>query len=305
MQPTCGPPSSLSPLHVTRSAPSRSAPRRLGSSAADAPLVVEQAGADVVEERDRVLRRERGQLRRGGLGREADHAVVRRMDLQDRGGPRIERRAVIGEARAVRRADLDQLRARGAHDVGDPERAADLDQLPAGHEDGPALRERLEREEQRGGAVVDDERVLGVGQGREEQLGTARPPASAPGLAIDLQVRVPGGRARHGADRGVGERRATEVRVQHDAGRVDHRREPERRGSRSFDRAGEDLVVVRRLDAARGTRPDLGERRRERPFQDRPPHRLRCADRRRRAEQGIHRRQLAAHVAGHGRSLPR
>ncbi len=74
-------------------------------------LVCEQARADVVEERDAVAAGEGRQVLGGGRGREPDHPVVRGMHLEDR-RPAIGRRApVVGEAGAVRRADLHELGA--------------------------------------------------------------------------------------------------------------------------------------------------------------------------------------------------
>ena len=57
-----------------------------------------------------------------------------------------ERPRVVGQARAVGRADLDEARARRAHDVGDAERAADLHQLTARDDDlAPAGERRRAR----------------------------------------------------------------------------------------------------------------------------------------------------------------
>ena len=71
-------------------------------------------------------------------------------------GRRPDRARVVGPARAVRRADLDEPGAGLRDDVGDPEPAADLDQLPARDDDlAPRPGERRGREKHRGGAVVD------------------------------------------------------------------------------------------------------------------------------------------------------
>ena len=65
---------------------------------------------------------------------------------------------VVGRARAIRRPDLDEPRAGARENVRDAEAVADLDQLAARHDDLAVLGERREREEHRGGVVVDDER---------------------------------------------------------------------------------------------------------------------------------------------------
>ena len=71
---------------------------------------------------------------------------------------------VVGGARPVRRADLDEPRAGAGEHVGDAEAVADLDQLAARDDHLAALGERGEREQHRAGVVVDDERRLGAGQ---------------------------------------------------------------------------------------------------------------------------------------------
>ena len=100
----------------------------------------------------------------------------------------------VGGARAVRRADLDQAGARGAHDVGDPELAADLDQLAARDQHLLALGQGGEREHERGRAVVHDERGLRAGERGEQKLRAGAARAALPRRAIDLQVGIAGGR---------------------------------------------------------------------------------------------------------------
>ena len=100
---------------------------------------------------------------------EADDAEVRLVDAQEKRRLRADRVLVVGGARAVRRPDLDEPRARAREDVGDPEAVADLDQLAAGDDDLASLRERGEREQHRAGVVVDDERRLRAGQPAEDR----------------------------------------------------------------------------------------------------------------------------------------
>ena len=84
------------------------------------------------------------------------------MHAQEQRRLRADRALVVGGARAVRRADLDEPRARAGEHVRDAEAAADLDQLAAGDEHLAPFRERGEREQHGGGVVVDDERGLGA-----------------------------------------------------------------------------------------------------------------------------------------------
>ena len=275
-----------------------------GLVAGEAPFGVEQARADVVEERDLLRVGERRELGGRRLRGEADDAVVGGVDLEDRRGAIDDRPAVVGDPGAVRGTDLDQLRPGGGHDVWDPELAADLDQLAARDEDGSALGERRERQHQRRRAVVDDEGALRARDGLQERLGARAPRAARTGIAIHLEVGVVPRRARHRPDRLGSQRRATEVRVEQDPGRVDHGREPVRGLRRAPDRLREDLVAERRLRAGLGLRADLLEDLGDGALDQRPPERRDRASAGARAQQGVDARDLPSRVGGHGRSLP-
>ena len=99
----------------------------------------ERARAEIVDERQPGARRDRGQLGERGLLGEADDAEVGLVDAQDHGRLGPERTLVVGDTGAVRGADLDEPRARAGEHVGDPEAAADLDQLAARDEHLAAL----------------------------------------------------------------------------------------------------------------------------------------------------------------------
>ena len=90
------------------------------------------------------------------------------MDAQQQRGLGPDRAVVVGRARAVRRPDLAQDRARPGEDVGDAKAVPDLDQLAARDEHLASLGERRQREHDRGGVVVDDERGLRAGQPAED-----------------------------------------------------------------------------------------------------------------------------------------
>ena len=128
---------------------------------------------------------------------------------------------VVAQVRAVRRADLDHLCARERHDVRDAEGAAYLDELAARDDGLLVLRERREREDDRRGVVVDGERRLRAGEAAEEPFDVV---VALPALAAVERVfeRVVGTRDLVDRfDRLASEQRAAEVRVYHDAGRVD------------------------------------------------------------------------------------
>ena len=112
---------------------------------------------------------ERRRVRRLG---EPGHREVRGMDAEDDAGPAVrERRLEVGGPRPVRRPDLDQLRAGPPDDLGDPDAAADLDELAARDGDAAPPAGEPDGERQRRGVVVRDERVLGAGQRDEVLLG--------------------------------------------------------------------------------------------------------------------------------------
>ena len=76
-----------------------------------------------------------------------------------------QRALVVAEPRAVRGPDLDHRRAGLRDHLGDPEAAADLDQLAARDDDRLAgAGQRGDRQQHRRGAVVDDDRILRTGQ---------------------------------------------------------------------------------------------------------------------------------------------
>ena len=122
--------------------------------------------------------------------------------------------AVIVDARAVGGADLAQRRAGARHDLGDAEAIADFDQLAARDYHLAARRQFVERQQQRRGIIVD-----GNG-GRAQQPLQQRPGvdialAALAGCKIVFQVGVAGLEGKRG------QRRASQVGVEHHAGGVD------------------------------------------------------------------------------------
>ena len=144
------------------------------------------------------------------------------MDPEDRSGVRRQRALVVRGTRPVRRPDLDESRSRAGEDVRDPEAVADLDQLAARDDDLATLGERGQREEDRRGVVVHDERRVRAGEPREEpsQMVLARSAGAA--LEVVLEIRVAGADLRDPRAGGSGERRTSEVRMDEHAGGVQH-----------------------------------------------------------------------------------
>ena len=143
------------------------------------------------------------------------------MDLQDQGGVGGAGCAVVAEAGAVRRPDLDEAGTGLGHDLGDPEAAADLHELAPGHEHLLPPGQRGEREQHGGGVVVDDEPGVGAARLGEEvpSVVVAGPPPA--GLEAVLQVRVAAPDVRGDAEGLLAEGGTAQVRVQEHPGGVD------------------------------------------------------------------------------------
>ena len=220
--PACGPPSSLSPLKHTRSAPAPSTParsaRRRGRRSAPEPR--SSSSGSSARARDRASS--------CSVGRSAK-PTTRKFDWCTRSSSAVsagDRAARSRGAGAVRSADLDQAGARAGEHIGDAEPVADLDQLAARDDDLAPLGQRGERQQQRRRVVVDDERRLGAGQPAEDRRDVILARARAPVSKVVLEVRVAAADldARRARPR---ERSAAEVRVDDHAGRVHH---PAKRG---------------------------------------------------------------------------
>ena len=80
------------------------------------------------------------------LGGETHDPVIAGMHLKQNPRPVRYGVSIIARMGAVGRADLAQYHAALAHDLRDTERAADLDQLPAGNNPFPPLRQRVQRQ---------------------------------------------------------------------------------------------------------------------------------------------------------------
>ena len=156
---------------------------------------VDEPAAEVGDDRHA----ERRQLADRRLLDESVDAVVARVDLEherDVGAGRSSAPAVVGEARAVRRADVDELGAGLLHHLGDAEAAADLDALAAADGHVPAGGERGEHQEHGRRVVVDDEGVLGAAQPGEQLAdgALARPALAGRQVELDgLGAGRPGG----------------------------------------------------------------------------------------------------------------
>ena len=210
--------------------------------------IQERAAAQVVDDDRAVLVGEGREGRRVRRLREAGHGEVGGMDAQDDTGPSVLQRSFEIEAsRAIRRSDLDELRARPADDVRDPDAAADLHEFPARDDDPTTAPGQADRQRESRSVVVGDVGILGPGQGDQVILRDASPRASPSRLTIQFQQEVVLGEGRSALGDGCRPRRPTQIRVDDHPGRVDDRLHPG---------AGEDLeasagILREGIDGAR------------------------------------------------------
>jgi hypothetical protein len=165
-------------------------------------------------------------------------------------GAGSDRGLVVGEPRPIRGADLDQPGPGLRNDVGDPEAAADLDQLPArDHDVALALDQRGDRQQHGGRAIVDHDRGLCPGQLPQQpgDVVVARPTSTCGDVELEVGVTARG--VRDGLYCGLRERGPTKVGVDDDAGRVQHRPQ---RGLQPPSRTFYQVRLVRRPGEQRG-----------------------------------------------------
>ena len=170
-----------------------------------------------------MLVRQRGKLLGAHLLVKALNAVVGRMNLQDHGRVGRDGALVVGQVRAVGGADLDEPGARGRHDIGDAEAAADLDELAATHDDLFARGMGGQHQQHRGGIVIDDERVLGTGERTDQLRGVLLARSARTGVDAVLERAVPARDLGHGLGGRLRERGATQVGVDDHARGINRR----------------------------------------------------------------------------------
>ena len=106
----------------------------------------------------------------------------------------------------------------------------DLDQFAARDDDFLVARQRGDRQQHRGGVVVDHRRGLGAGERGEQFLDNAVAVAAPAGLEVVLEV-VGAGHHRHEmGHRRIGQQGAAEVGVDDRAREIEHRAQPWRQG---------------------------------------------------------------------------
>ena len=143
------------------------------------------------------------------------------MHLEQQRSLGTDRAFVIARMGAIGGADFAQTRAAARHHIGQSKRTADFDQLAARHDHFASFGDRGQREQHRGGIVVDD--GGGLGAGERAQLALDQRVAIAPAAAFQIEFEIDrrARRLRERLDRGLRQNRAAEVGMQHDAGSID------------------------------------------------------------------------------------
>ena len=185
MIPACGPPSSLSPLKVTRSTPRRSDSRAAGSSANSGRSARAPLPRSSMTSAPRSWAKPH-ELLDARLRREAHDAVVAGVHPQHRPRALAPGALDVAQVRAVGGADLDQPGAALGEDVGNAKAVADLDELAPRDDHLAVAAGGGQGEQDGGGVVVDDQGVGGAGQGAQHVAHVALPRgalAASPGRA--------------------------------------------------------------------------------------------------------------------------
>ncbi len=202
---------------------------------AEWPQVRHAAAAEVFVEGDVVLSGQGGQLVQRGLLGETGDAEVGMVDGEDEGGVVVDGLAVVVEMGLVGGADFAEDGAGAGHDVGNAEAFADLDELSAGDDDFAAGGQFVEDQIDGGGVVVDGD--AGLAEEALDEIGDVHvAAAAAAGGKVVLEVRVAGDEL----ERPQGG--AAQIRMQDDAGGVDHRPQ---RGALELRQAAADHLLDR------------------------------------------------------------
>jgi hypothetical protein len=216
--------------------------------------VEERAAAEIVDDGKAALPAQRDQLGELDLSDEAALLEVAAVHLQEQRRVGADGALVVVPVGAVGGPHLDQADAGAGDDLRQAEGPADLDQLAPRDDHLAAPRQGVEGQQQGRRVVVDGQGRLGAAE-YGELLGHG-PEAVTPPARVDveLQVAVAGRRRRRGRG-GRGQGRPPQVRVEHDARRIDDRGRA-RRGEPAGQRpcARDQVGLAGRLGCS-GSRP--------------------------------------------------
>ena len=177
-------------------------------------------------------------------------------------GPVGDRRTVVRGSRLVRRPDLPQHGARLRHHVGNPEAAADLDELPARDDHFASFRQCREHDQRRRRVVVDDDCGLGAGDAAQQRFRVPIASAAHAAFQVVLERRIAARDRGDPVDGGRRQRRASQVGVDDDAGRVDdgHQRWTKKRAARRAAAASSRRAATAPASTFPGVPPAMARR---------------------------------------------
>ena len=230
----------------------------------------QHAASEVVHPGHAPLAGEGPEPGRVGGGGEPLHHVVAGMHGHHRPGPLADRAREVFEVGPIGGPDLDEAASGPAHDLREPERAADLDELAARDRNLAAEREGVENEQDGGRVVVHHGRRLGPGEPRDPPFDVGVSFAALARSEVELEVHGGAGGLGHCLDCHLGQLGPSEIGVQDRAGEVQNRAQGRYDGgARAVQRRfGHHALRVFRRRAAVPT-AHLGSE-----LADRPPHRF-------------------------------
>ena len=167
------------------------------------------------------------------------------MDLEDHGRIGCDGLLIICQVRAVGGADLDELGARGLHNIGDTEAAADLDKLAAAHDNLFARSVSGQHQQHRGGVIVDDQRVLGTGKRADELSGMLLARPARAGVDAVLERAVAASDLGHGLGGRLRERGSTQIGMDNHTRGVDGGTQARQRGAMRTPLDGRGQLALR------------------------------------------------------------
>ena len=143
------------------------------------------------------------------------------MDLQDHGRFGRDGALVVAQVCAVGGADLDEFGARGRHDIGDAEAAANLDKLAAADDDLLARGMGCQHQQHGGRVIVNDQRVLGTGKRADELRGMLLTRPARTGAHAVLECAVAARDLGHGLGGRLRERGSAQIGMDNNTRGVD------------------------------------------------------------------------------------
>ena len=226
--------------------PCRNRNRRGFFAAAHQDVVGQQRTRPLVlVEQQAVFVGQSSKLPRAHLLVKALDAIVGRMDLEDHRRIGRDGALVVAQMRAVGGPDLDELGARGLHNIGDTEAAADLDKLAAADNNLFARGMGRQHQQHGGRVIVDDQRVLGTGKRANELRGVLLARPARAGVHAVLERAVAARDLGHGLCRRLRERGATQVGMDDHACSVYGRAQARQRGAVRTPLDGRSQVALR------------------------------------------------------------